>query len=44
MQREAGVSETLISEAYGHSSVIQTRSYLGVQSAEVKNLYQLLEL
>jgi len=44
MQREAGVSETLISEAYGHASVKQTRAYLGVQSEEVTSLYQLLEL
>ena len=44
MQREAGVSETLISEAYGHSSVKQTRAYLGVESQEVTNLYQMLEL
>lgn len=44
MQREAGVSETLISEAYGHASVKQTRSYLGVQSKEVRSLYQMLEL
>ncbi|MCP4288090.1 MAG: tyrosine-type recombinase/integrase [Gammaproteobacteria bacterium] len=44
MQREAGVSEILISEAYGHSSVTQTRSYLGVQSEEVTSLYELLEL
>ena len=44
MLREAGVSETLISEAYGHASVKQTRSYLGVQSKEVTSLYQMLEL
>ncbi len=44
MQRDAGVSETLISEAYGHASVKQTRAYLGVQSQEVKNLYEMLEL
>lgn len=44
MQREAGVSETLISEAYGHGSVMQTRAYLGVQSEEVASLYELLEL
>ncbi len=44
MQREAGINEILISEAYGHSSVTQTRSYLGVQSEEVASLYELLEL
>ena len=44
MQRDAGVSEILISEAYGHSSVKQTRSYLGIQSKEVIDLYSKLEL
>jgi integrase len=44
MQRESGVSETLISEAYGHASVAITRSYLGVQSEEVKSLYEMMEL
>ena len=45
MQREyGGTNEILISEAYGHSSVKQTRAYLGIQSREISSLYQSMEL
>ena len=45
MQRKYGkASETLISEAYGHASVKQTRAYLGIQSEEISNLYESMEL
>ena len=39
-----GVSETLISEAFGHSSVKQTRTYLGIQSQEITEVYMTAEL
>ena len=45
MQRVHGnVSEILISEAYGHSSVKQTRAYLCIQSEEILSLYESMEL
>ena len=39
LRTEHGVSEIILSEAFGHSSTKQTRAYLGIQSEEIIDIY-----